>query len=267
VLEAAFAAAFGLIIGSFLNVCIYRMPRDLSVLRPSRSFCPGCESTIAWYDNIPVISYLLLGRRCRHCQAAIPFRYVLVELATGFLFFAVVLWLGPTLEALKFCVFAAIQVALVAMDLEERILADEFTLGGIAVALIFAAFVPLPAPFFQFLLPEQLSKPWVSMVDAALSAGFLGFILWSIGALYLKLRGREGLGLGDVKMVAMIGSFLGLGPGLLTVVTGSVLGSICGLLYIFFSKKDASTYELPFGSFLGIGALLIAAWARQGSIP
>lgn len=239
------------------------MPRDLSVARPARSFCPGCEETIAWYDNIPLISYFLLKGRCRYCETNIPLRYLLVELATGLLFFGFVLWLGATLEALKYCVFGAIQVALVAMDLEERILADEFTLGGVVLGLIFAWFVPLPNAFFAMIAPPDWSRPAVSVAEAAFSASLLGAILWSIGVLYQKIRHREGLGLGDVKMVAMIGAFQGLAPALLTVAAGSVLGSICGLLYIFVKKEDASTYELPFGSFLGVAAVIVAIWVRQ----
>lgn len=238
------------------------MPRDLSVARPARSFCPGCERTIAWYDNVPLLSYLVLKGRCRHCSAVIPLRYVLVELTTAILFFGFFLWLGPGLEAVKYCVFSAIQVVLVAMDFEERILADEFTLGGILIGLVFAWFVPLPVGFFHILAPSSWSKPAISVAESAFAAGLLSFILWGIGTLYQKIRGREGLGFGDVKMVGMIGAFVGLAAALLTVVVGSVLGSVCGLLYIFLKKENASTYELPFGSFLGIAAIIVAVWAR-----
>jgi leader peptidase (prepilin peptidase) / N-methyltransferase len=262
VLEAILAGLFGLILGSFLNVCIYRMPRDLSVARPARSFCPACEQTINWYDNVPVLSYAWLAGKCRHCRAEISVRYPIVELVTGLLFFAIFLWRGPTLEAVKLCIFSAIQVALVAMDLEERILADEFTKGGIVLGVLFAAFVPLPGGVLGLLLPGDWPDWTVSVLESAFSAAVLSFVLWFIGTLYEKLRKREGLGFGDVKMVGMIGAFEGLGPALLTVVVGSVMGSVCGLLYVFITKKDASTYELPFGSFLGIAALLVAVWVR-----
>ncbi len=261
-LEAILAGLFGLILGSFLNVCIYRMPRDLSVARPARSFCPACEHTINWYDNVPVLSYAWLAGQCRHCRAQISVRYPIVELITGLLFFAIFLWRGPTLEAVKLCVFSAIQVTLVAMDLEERILADEFTKGGIVLGMLFAAFVPLPGGILGLLLPADWPDWTISVLESAFSAGVLSFMLWFIGSLYEKLRKREGLGFGDVKMVGMIGAFEGLGPALLTVVVGSVMGSVCGLLYVFITKKDASTYELPFGSFLGIAALLVAVWVR-----
>ena len=261
-LEAILAGLFGLILGSFLNVCIYRMPRDLSVARPSRSFCPACEHTISWYDNVPVLSYAWLAGKCRHCREGIPMRYPVVELITGLLFFAIVLWRGATLEAVKLCVFAAIQVALIAMDLEERILADEFTKGGIVLGIVFAAFVPLPGGILALLLPREWPDWTVSVLESATSAAVLSLMLWFIGTLYEKLRKREGLGFGDVKMVGMIAAFEGLGPALLTVVVGSVLGSVCGLLYVFITQKDASTYELPFGSFLGIAALFVAVWVR-----
>jgi leader peptidase (prepilin peptidase) / N-methyltransferase len=263
VIEAILAGLFGLIIGSFLNVCVYRMPRDLSVASPARSFCPECEKTIAWYDNLPLLSYALLGGRCRHCSTRIPIRYPIVEFVTGALFLAIVLWLGPTLEAAKYCVFAAIQVALIAMDMEERILADEFTKGGIVAALIFAAFVPMHMGLLQLFLPPEWPPRVVSVLEAGFSAAFLSGVLWAIGVAYEKLRGKEGLGFGDVKMVGMIAAFLGLGPALLTVVVGSTLGSITGLLFIFLTKKDASTYELPFGSFLGLAALIVAFWGRS----
>jgi leader peptidase (prepilin peptidase)/N-methyltransferase len=231
-------------------------------MSPARSFCPECEKTIAWYDNIPVLSYALLGGRCRSCGAAIPIRYPIVELATGVAFYAVVLWIGPTLEALKYCVFAAIQIALIAMDMEERILADEFTKGGIALGLGFAALIPMRMGLLQLFLPADWPQMVISVTESAFSAAFLSGILWSIGVLYKKLRGREGMGFGDVKMVGMIAAFLGLWPALATVMVGSTLGSISGLLYIFLSKKDASTHELPFGSFRGVGAILVAVWDR-----
>ena len=140
---AILALLAGLLIGSFLNVCIHRLPRDLSVVRP-RSFCPQCKHMIAWYDNIPLASYVVLGGRCRHCGAKISLRYPLVEFLTAMFFFYEVSTLGPTLTAVKMCVFCAIAIALIFCDLEKRILPDEFTLGGIALGLLFAVFVQVP---------------------------------------------------------------------------------------------------------------------------
>jgi leader peptidase (prepilin peptidase) / N-methyltransferase len=261
VTEALLAGLLGALIGSFLNVCIYRLPRDLSVVQP-RSFCPNCESTIAWYDNIPIGSYLALSGRCRECRASIPFRYPLVEFLTAAAFFLGVYTLDLTAAALKFCVFAAMQIALLFTDLEERILPDEFTLGGAVLGIAFAAFVPPPGGFFQLLLPQEWDRRIVWVIEAAVGALFLSGVLWGIGELYQRVRHREGLGLGDVKMVAMIAAFLGISGALFTVVVGSVLGSVlgslCGLGYIWLTGKDAATYELPFGSFLAVAALLVA---------
>jgi len=247
----------GLLIGSFLNVCIFRLPRDLSVVAP-RSFCPACEKTIAWYDNIPVLSYVLLRGRCRHCGEHITLRYPLVELATGLAFALCVAGLGLTLPALKYSVFSAILITLIACDLEERILPDEFTLGGTLVGLVFSAFVPLEFGLARILLPISVGEPWVSVGESALGAAFASGAIWLVAVIYQKVRHREGLGLGDVKMIAMIGSFLGLRQAMLTLIVASLFGAVSGLLYILITRKDASTYELPFGTFLGLAALAVA---------
>jgi leader peptidase (prepilin peptidase)/N-methyltransferase len=259
-IEALIAGLFGLLIGSFLNVCIYRLPRNLSVVQP-RSYCPWCERTIAWYDNLPLLSFLLLRGRCRHCRARIPIRYPIVELLTGALFFSAVHALGLTPAAAKLCVFGAILIELIFSDLEERILPDEFTLGGTALGLAFAAFVPLNG--IARLLLFSVSNPRIlSITEAALAVVVSAGALWGVGALYQMIRHREGIGFGDVKMVAMIGAFLGLEGVLLTLIVGSLLGAFVGLLYIFLAGKDASTYELPFGSFLGIAAFGVAFYGE-----
>jgi leader peptidase (prepilin peptidase) / N-methyltransferase len=255
---AVLAFLCGLLIGSFLNVCVYRLPRDLSVMRPSRSFCPHCEKTIAWYDNIPVLSYVLLGGRCRFCGERIPLRYLLVELATGIAFAMCVAALGVTPKALKYCLFSAILITLIATDLEERILPDEFTKGGIVLGLVLAFFVPLDPGLMSLVLPSSLGRAWTSVAEATFGAAFSGGTVWLLGWVYQKVRHREGMGLGDVKMIAMVGTFLGIQGALLTMFAGSALGSIFGLIYIYATHKDASTYELPFGSFLGASALLLA---------
>ena len=264
-IEIVIAALAGLLIGSFLNVCVFRLPRDLSVVRP-RSFCPGCEKMIVWYDNIPLVSYLLLGGRCRHCKERIPLRYPIVELTTAAAFGICAAALGPTLAAAKYCVFSAILITLIASDLEERILPDEFTLGGTALGLIFAVFVPIVRPdeaaFASFLVPASLNWRWHSLTESAIGAGLASGMIWFVGWAYEKLRHREGLGFGDVKMIAMIGAFLGLRWALLTLIAASLFGSIGGLAYIFIRKKDASTYELPFGSFLGLAALAVAMFGE-----
>lgn len=259
-MEAILALLFGLLIGSFLNVCVYRWPRDLSVVKP-RSHCVACEKTIAWYDNIPVLSFIVLGGRCRYCAARISFRYPVVELATGLLFFYWVYTYGLSALAVKMCVFTALIVGLIFSDLEERILPDEMTLGGILLGLAFAFFVPVAdytAPAILWMVGMHLPEKFNSVAESALGAGFPAFFLWGGGWLYEKVRHREGLGLGDVKLIAMVGAFLGLRNALLTLILGSISGSIVGYAYIKFTGKDTSTYELPFGTFLGLAALVAA---------
>jgi leader peptidase (prepilin peptidase)/N-methyltransferase len=259
-LEACLALLFGLLIGSFLNVCIYRMPRDLSVVRP-RSYCPACQHPIAWYDNIPLLSFVILGGRCRHCKAAIPLRYPLVELLTGLLFLVYVWRLGATPAALKFCLYGALLIGLIFADLEERILPDEFTLGGLAAGLVCAWFIPVGddiAHNLLWLAGAHWSNRAASLAEAALGAALPALFLWLGGRLYFKLRHREGLGLGDVKLVCMVGAFLGLRGTLLTLIVGSLAGSVIGYSYIRIARKDPATYELPFGTFLGAGAIAVS---------
>jgi len=258
---ALLALVAGLLIGSFLNVCIFRLPRDLSVASPARSFCPECEKTIAWYDNIPVVSYLVLGGRCRYCKARIPLRYLLVEIATGAAFALCVGELGLTLPALKYCIYSAILIALIASDIEERILPDEFTLGGTVVGLAFAPFVPLEHYFAAMFIPYSWGERWQSLGESAFAAAVGSGSIWLVGWLYMKIRHREGLGFGDVKMIAMIGAFVGLRLSLMTLILASIAGSVLGLAYIKLTRKDAATYELPFGSFLGATALIVALWS------
>ena len=251
---------FGLLIGSFLNVCIYRLPRDLSVIRPRRSYCPHCEATIAWYDNIPLLSYFMLRGRCRRCAAGISARYPVVELLTGILFAVAMYQHGPTADGVKACLFAFLLIGLIFSDLEQFILPDEFTLGGLAAGLLLAWFIPLhdeTAPALLWLVGVDVAGAWASLADAALGAALPAGFLWLGGSLYEKVRRREGLGLGDVKMVAMMGAFLGLQGALFAMIVGSVLGSIMGLTYIKLAGKDPATTHLPFGTFLGIGGLTV----------
>ena len=264
-IAALLALLFGLLIGSFLNVCIHRWPRDLSVVRP-RSHCPACEKTIAWYDNIPLVSFVLLGGKCRHCGARISLRYPAVELLTGLLFFYFVWTMGLTAAGLRMCVFAAILVGLIFADLEERILPDELTLGGIVVGLAFSFFVYVPESiggFFLLLAGVRGHRPWPWVMESVVGAVVPAFCLWLAGWLYERIRHREGLGLGDVKLIAMVGSFLGFGAAIYVLMLGSVAGSVIGYGYIKATRKDPSTYELPFGTFLGAAGLFIALVAGK----
>lgn len=255
--EALIAAVIGLLIGSFLNVCIFRLPRDLSVARPARSFCPACEKTIAWYDNIPIVSYFLLRRHCRHCGAAIPLRYPLVEALTAASFFGAAWLYGPSAAAVRLALFAALLIALIFTDFEERILPDEMTLGGAVAGVVFACFLPM-RPGIVTALMFRYSERAQSIGESLAGALLASVGIWAVGELYRRVRHKEGLGLGDVKMLAMIGAFLGVERTFLTIMLGSLLGAVSGLIYIKVTDRDLATYELPFGSFLGVAALAIA---------
>jgi leader peptidase (prepilin peptidase)/N-methyltransferase len=264
VIPSFLALIFGLLIGSFLNVCIHRWPRNRSVVKP-RSHCVRCRRPIAWYDNIPLVSYLVLRGRCRRCGARISLRYPVVELLTALLFFYQVNTLGPTLPALKMCVLCAIAVALIFCDLEKRLLPDELTIGGIVLGLCFAPFVPVPDYTAQMILSLAGAQwpAWAnSLAESAVGAALPALLLWFGGWLYFKVRHREGLGFGDVKLIAMVGSFLGLRGSLVTLILGSFAGSVIGYSYIKLAGKDPDTFELPFGSFLGAAALVAAVFSN-----
>lgn len=285
-IEILLAFLAGLLIGSFLNVCIYRLPRDLTVWSPARSFCPGCEKTIAWYDNIPLVSFALLKGRSRCCDDEIPWRYPIVELVTG-LTFALSVWMfGVTVLALKYVVFSATVIDLVATDFEVRILPDEFTKGGILLGLIFAWFVPLDPELsgvFLLLLNEPLgslnSLNYLSVLDSALAAGLVSGLVWFVAWAYMKVRHREGMGMGDFKMMAMIGAFWGLRLSLFSFFLSAIAGSVLGPVYALIAKRKLIArlrrmgwknpacsvvfrYQLPFGSFLGLMAWITAFWLR-----
>ena len=250
---------FGLLIGSFLNVCILRIPADKSIVMPASS-CPKCGKAIAPYDNVPVVSWLMLGGKCRNCKTKISPMYPAVELLTGLLFLACYFVFGLTVEALKWAVFAALLVVLTITDLRERILPDEVNFFGLGAGLLFSFFTKpidgtalwLANRWFDFPPPQ----PALSFVDSILGAAAGSGLLWVVAEGYFRLRGREGMGLGDVKMMAAVGAFFGLQRTLMTILAGSLLGSVIGTLLIAISKKGRD-YELPFGTFLGAGALLV----------
>jgi leader peptidase (prepilin peptidase)/N-methyltransferase len=260
VLYCTIAALFGLIIGSFLNVCIYRVPRDLSVVTP-RSFCPRCQKQIGWQDNVPVLSYALLKGRCRHCAHPIGLRYPLVELTTALLFAALVARYGWNWIGFKWCVFAAIMTVLFWVDLEERILPDEFTLGGSAVGLLFAFFTATPGSLGEVFLNG--GRPiWRSLLESLGGAFILTVPIASIGLLWGRLRRKEMLGLGDVKLLPCIGIFLGIENGILALLIGSLAGVLLGGGFILLKKKKASEYELPLGSFYCAAALAVPLFVQ-----
>ena len=254
------AAVFGLLIGSFLNVCIYRWPRDLSVVRP-RSKCPECERTIAWYDNVPVLSFLLLRRRCRGCGAAIPWRYLEVEILTALAFAFFAYRYGFSAAAAKYCVFSAILIGLAFADLETRILPDELTLGGTLMGFAFAWFVPVPDTTFHLIASIFGFQPGArtaSLGEAVAGAVLCAGLLWLAGWIFEKVRHKEGLGFGDVKMLAMVGAFLGLEGAFTTIILGSALGAVIGLAWIRLADEDAGSFQLPFATFLAVAAMIMA---------
>ena len=254
-----FVFLFGLIIGSFLNVCIVRIPSGKSIVLPA-SACPKCGLAIRPYDNIPVVSYLLLRGKCRGCKTKISWMYPLVELLTGLLFLGCFYVFGISVETAKWAAFSAIMVVLVFTDLRERILPDVVNFTGLAIGLIFSLFTK-PTDGTALWIANHLfdyppPAPVISLVDAILGAAVGGGLLWLVSEAYFKLRGREGMGLGDVKMMLMAGAFLGAKRTLLTILAGSLLGSVLGVAIILARRKDAD-YELPFGTFLGAAALLV----------
>lgn len=256
---AALIFCFGLIIGSFLNVCIVRIPSGKSIVSPP-SACPKCGARIRPYDNIPVISWLVLRGKCRGCQAKISAIYPAVELLTALLFVGCYLAFGLTIEALKWAVFSALMIVLVFTDLRERILPDVVNYSGFAAGLVLSFFIA-PSDGAALWIADRLfayppPQPVISLVDALLGAVVGAGLLWLASEGYFRLRHREGMGLGDVKMMLLIGAFLGPKLTLLTILAGSLLGSILGLAFILASRKGRD-YELPFGTFLGIAAVLV----------
>jgi len=253
------AFLFGLVIGSFLNACILRIPADKSIVLPASS-CTKCGKAIAPYDNVPVLSWLFLGGKCRNCNAKISAMYPAVELLTGILFLACFFIFGLTVDALKWAVFAALLVVLTITDLRERILPDEVNFFGVGAGLLFSFFTKsldgtaqwISSRWFDFPPPQMA----LSFADSALGALAGSGLLWIVAEGYFRIRGREGMGLGDVKMMAAVGAFLGLKRTMMTVLAGSLLGSVIGIFLIVVSKKGRD-YELPFGTFLGMGALLV----------
>jgi leader peptidase (prepilin peptidase)/N-methyltransferase len=258
-LTVAFAA--GACIGSFLNVCIYRMPEDQSVVRP-RSRCPGCGTFIAWHDNVPIFSWAWLRARCRSCQAPISARYPLVEAATGGLAVLAFARFGPTPIAAVAFAFTAALLLITFIDLDHRFIPDEVSLPGIVIGLA-ASFVP----------------GWpVHPTDALFGVLLGGGILWAVAWGYERMTGVEGMGFGDVKLLAMIGAFLGWQaiPGVLVVA--SIAGSIAGIAVMLsegasragrrvvkrfgvralpaFAQRAARRTAIPFGPFLALGAAL-----------
>jgi leader peptidase (prepilin peptidase)/N-methyltransferase len=237
------AAAFGAVIGSFLNVVIYRLPLEKSVVWPS-SACPHCARELMWYENIPVLSYLALRGRCRTCGAGISVQYPLVEALTALMFAAAWWYFGPGPLLASRLIFGCALIVLFAIDLEHHLLPNAITLPGIVVGFVFSLFAG----------PGWLS----SLIGIAVGAG----VLWAIAEAYYRIRHEEGLGMGDVKMLAMVGAFLGWQLTLLTLMLASVSGTIIGMILIV-TKRGGLKYALPFGTFIALGAAVAATVGPQ----
>ena len=254
---------FGAIIGSFLNVVIHRLPREESIVLPS-SRCPSCGAVIASYDNVPVLSYLMLGGRCRACKVHISARYPAVEALTALLWLAVV-WHDGLSFALPFdLIFVTAIIALVFIDAEHMILPNAITYPGIAFALIARVALPflMGQPHFDdlpMLLGGALAgmPVWAaSLVGALIGALAGGGSLWLMGWAWLKLRNKEAMGLGDVKMMFMVGAYLGWRLTILTIFLGALSGSVIGIAMALYEGRRDLNRLLPYGVYLGIGTIV-----------
>ncbi len=287
-LLAAAIFALGLAFGSFLNVCIYRLPLGKSVVTP-RSTCPHCGKLIPLYDNLPVLSWLLLLGKCRECKEPISPRYLVVELLTGLLFLGCYAHFGLSLATLKCIVLGYLLLGLIFTDAETKLLPDALTLPGLALGVVFSLVVPVN-DLASRILPGIVSLPvsgevswrlW-SLADSALGAAVGASFLYGAAAIYLRARGVEGMGFGDVKLMAMIGAFLGAKLTVLTIFAASLAGSLFGVSTVLAvglkrTRRNAARgtssvearrrarqsarlalryYEMPFGVFLGSMALL-----------
>jgi leader peptidase (prepilin peptidase)/N-methyltransferase len=228
---------FGLCIGSFLNVCIYRLPSSMSIVNPSRSICPQCNNAISFYDNIPVFSYLWLKGRCRHCQAPISLRYPLVELMTGIISVDVFFMFGLTFSGLIYFIFISSLLVITFIDIDHKIIPDVITIPGIPIGLA-ASFV-LPAMTFK-----------ASLLGLLAGGGSLLIVAWT----YNLITRKEGMGGGDIKLLGMIGTFIGWKGVLFTIFAASVAGTFVGVLVMLVKGKDLK-FAIPFGPFLSIGAM------------
>lgn len=233
----------GAAVGSFLNVVIHRLPLGESVVKP-RSRCPSCRATIAWYDNLPIVSWLALRGRCRHCAAEISPRYPFVELATTSIAFVLFARLGVSVAFLVQFAFACALLVVAYIDLDHQIIPDRISLPGILAGLVAA--VPGGAP---------------AMLDAVLGVLLGGGLLLTVAFVYERTTGREGMGGGDVKFLAMIGAFLGWQGVLLTLLLGSLLGSAIGIV-LMTSRGADRKLAIPFGPFLSLGALVTLFWGH-----
>ncbi len=235
---------FGAIIGSFLNVVILRLPEGRSLVHP-RSCCPGCGAPVAWYDNVPIVSYAWLGARCRACRGRISVRYPLVESLTAALFGCSVVRFGLTIDLVAALVLLSALVAITFIDLDHRIIPNEISLPGIPVGLVLGSL-------------RATVGPRAAIVGMLLGGG----VLFAIAYGYEKVRRREGMGMGDVKLLALIGAFLGWHGVLVTMLVSSTVGSVVGLAAMI-RRRETLQLAIPFGPFLALGAAVHLFWGEE----
>jgi leader peptidase (prepilin peptidase)/N-methyltransferase len=236
-----FVFIFGAVVGSFLNVCIFRLPAKTSIIKPL-SQCPHCHHPIRFYDNIPIISFIVLRGKCRDCDGKISWRYPLVELITAVLSLLLFLQFGLTLRFLIFFIFTAVLIVITFIDLDHQIIPDVLTLPGIPIFFLLAIFV--------------VKIPWLEALIGLLIGGG---VLFAIAFVYEFLTKREGMGGGDVKLLAMIGGFLGWKSLIFILLFSSFSGAIAGITAMIIKKQDMK-YAVPFGPFLSAAAVAYLFW-------
>ncbi len=248
---------FGSIVGSFLNVCIYRLPQDKSIVFPP-SHCPRCQKALLWYDNIPFLSYIVLLGKCRHCHQGISFRYFVVEFLTATLFLSLFLKFGLSWEMLIYLIFISGLIVATFTDFDHLIIPDEVSLPGIILGLILSTIYPsMQRTISQWSnICTSPAEGFLSSLTGALSGGLF---LYAIGVLGEKVFKKEAMGGGDVKLLAMIGAFLGWQLVALTIFLSALSGSIVGLII---KLKKGESY-LPYGPYLALGAVISLFWGER----
>jgi len=234
----------GLLVGSFINVCIYRLPRRESIVFPA-SHCTSCEQPIRPYDNIPLLSYLILRGRCRSCRAPISWRYPLVELVHGLGYLFILNHFGPSFAAVIYALFFSSLLAVTFIDLSHQIVPDVITLPGMVLGLLAASTVLPPGP-----------------INALIGLFLGGGLFYLVAVLSIALLKKEGMGGGDIKLIAMIGAFLGWKGMLLTIFLAALSGSIAGL-FLVLVRGQSRAEPIPFGPFLALGAMISLFWGPE----
>ncbi len=254
--------ALGLAIGSFLNVCIYRIPQGLSIHSPRRSFCPECQTPIRFYDNLPILSHLLLRGHCRHCDTEISKVYPLVELMTGILFLFSLYQFGPTLALLHSCLFISLLIPIAWIDARWYIIPNSIILVGLITGAAVTALIALTRHNPGYLIEHLIGA--IAGGASMLLIAAVGTLLFRKRVAALNLDGIGVMGGGDIKLMTLIGLFLGGWPHLLIVIMASAFtGSIVGVSLIAIGKKSGGGSRIPYGPFLVIGALLDLFWGRE----